>query len=313
VRTSIAVPLSQFVTAVRAIAGGELTHRIPAGTSGSELTDLAHEFNRMANALEEMYRRLVRESEERLALESEMRRAEQMTVAGKLAAGLAHEVAAPLNVISGRTELVLKRPDVAPEAARNLRMVLDQIARISATVRKFLDVAGARESQRFVLDLAPVIRGTLELLDTEFARSEVEVVSEGPASVFVSGDSAQLHQVFLNLFLNAVQATLEVPGPRTLHVRTRLDSVSRPSGREVPVVMVEVADSGPGVPPDDLTRIFEPFVTTKAGGTGLGLMVVRSIVEEHGGTIVAANRDEGKGAVFTLTFRLVGDPIQSHA
>jgi signal transduction histidine kinase len=301
VRRLIGRPLERLVAAVRALGRGEMSHRLAPDPGGGELAELAHEFNRMVEHLEAARAGLIREGEERLLLERRLRQTEKLAAVGSLAAGLAHEIAAPLHVIRGRAELLLKREPPAETRERNLRIIVEQIGRITLVVQNLLDFARRREPRIERADLARVIDGVAEFLEGEFARTGVEVLREGAPAAEVDGDPHLLHQVFTNLFMNAMQAMEAADGTRTITVRLAAAGSGAESAGSAPEVRVEVEDTGPGIPPDALPRIFEPFFTTRSGGrgTGLGLAVVRGIVEEHGGRIDAGPAPSG-GARFLI-------------
>src|SRR5262249_26032394 len=143
---------------------------------------------------------------ERLGLERRLRETEKMAAIGNLAAGLAHEIAAPLNVISGRAELMLKSPTDPTHPDRHLRIIVRQINRITTIVRNLLDCAKRREPRMRDVDLADVLDGAIALLDTELAKSEVALTREESRPLAVRGDADLLHQLFVNLILNAVQS-----------------------------------------------------------------------------------------------------------
>jgi signal transduction histidine kinase len=301
VRRLVAEPMQRFVGAVRALGRGELAHRIErqgAGTKimqGSELAALEDEINRMASNLETARTRIMREAEERVVLERRLRETEKMAEIGNLAAGLAHDIAAPLNVISGRAELLLKSESENPERRRNVGIIVRQIGRITAIVRNLLD-SGQRRVERQLgrVDVALVLDGVAEFLDGELSRSSIALTRTYPRPLFVLGDPDLLQQVFVNLVLNAVQALEAAPLDRPR--RIVLGGWSTPDD----ITHIEIADSGPGIPAAALPHLFEAFFTTKPKGTGLGLVVARSIVEELGGTLEAANQPGG-GAVFRIT------------
>jgi two-component system, NtrC family, sensor kinase len=319
VRRFIARPLRRLLLAVRALGAGELTHRIPEDRRGGELAELAAEFNQMADRLQTARTAREREAEERIALARRLREAEKLAAVGNLAAGLAHEIAAPLNVVTGRAEMMLRRETPPETRERHLRIIMDQIARITAIIRNLLDFARRREPRIQPVELGMVVDGLLDFLEAEFARARVRPHRTGPASAWVHGDPHLLHQVLLNLVINAVQALERSDGERNLTVRirpaTRAEAVGVATTGGGPWT-VEVEDDGPGIEAGDLPRIFEAFFTTKGGGgqgTGLGLAVARSIAEEHGGHLTGGNREGRTGAVFRLTVPAAPVPEPVHA
>jgi signal transduction histidine kinase len=305
VRRLVGRPLDRLVSGVRALGRGELAYRIPPGRGAREIAELATEFNGMADGLQAARLELLREAEERVSLERRLRQTEKLAAVGNLAAGLSHEIAAPLHVIRGRAELLLGY-DPAPEVRdRNLRVIVEQIGRITLVVQNLLDFARRREPRMEPADLVDVVDRVAEFLDGEFARAGARLVREGPASAVVRGDPNLLYQIFVNLFINALQAMEAAPGERRVTVRIT------PPAEAAGATVVEVEDTGPGIAPDVLPHIFEPFFTTKTGGqgTGLGLAVVQSIVEEHDGGIAAATAPGG-GACFRLAFA-AGEPAHA--
>lgn len=337
VRRSIAGPLARFVDAVHALGRGELAHRVPEDAGGGELALLAREFNRMADRLERARSELVREAEERIGLERRLREAEKLAAVGNLAAGVAHEIAAPLHVIRGRAEILLRREGRSEAHERNLRIIVAQIARITMIVRNLLDFARRREPRIEPMELGALLEGVAEFMEGDLARAGIRLKWDGSRGVWTRGDPHLLHQVFLNLLVNARQALEGADGERRITIRmdvvsggadaVPLDagSLSAPSTASGPAVVVEVEDTGPGIPEDVLPRVFEPFFTTKPSGegTGLGLAVARSIVEEHGGRIEAENvapavapgggPRASRGARFRVVLPAVPAPEAVHA
>jgi two-component system, NtrC family, sensor kinase len=288
VRRLIARPLHRFTVAVQALGRGEFGYRTAEERGGAELAGLAREFNRMAAQLEQTRRGLEREAEERVLLAGRLRETEKLAVVGNLAAGLAHEIAAPLHVIRGRAEMLRAR-ETNPPTRRNLQIITEQIDRITLIVRNLLDFARRREPRLQDVEVGVVLRGVAEFLEPELQRADVEVAWEGDVAQRVLGDPDLLHQVFINLLMNSVQVMKEATPPHRITVRVQSATASHA------FVVVDVQDTGPGVPADIVDRVFEPFFTTKqpGQGTGLGLAVARSIVEEHGGRITAEPKADG--------------------
>jgi signal transduction histidine kinase len=227
---------------------------------------------------------------DRAELEQRLVQADKLSSIGLLAAGVAHEVNTPLAVISTYAQMLAKQ--VAEDTQKSL--ILDKIAkqtfRASEIVNSLLNFSRTSTTSFGELNLNRVIQETLTLLEHQLQKAGVQVkTSLEPDLAPVHGNAGKLQQVFLNLFLNARDA---MSGSGTLEVRTW----SQGAG-----VKVEVADTGMGIAPEHLNRIYDPFFTTKAArkGTGLGLSVSYGIIQEHGGSIEASNRPGG-GARFRI-------------
>jgi signal transduction histidine kinase len=306
VRRFVGHPLDRFLKAVRALERGDLTYRVDEGHGGGELVELGREFNLMTQQLQGARAQMLHEAEERVALERRLRESEKLAAVGNLAAGLAHEIGAPLNVISGRAEMLLQQHESKNERERNVQIIVEQIGRITTTVRSLLGFARRREPRLKRIDVHETVDGVVEFLDRELGRSGIALVREGEAPAWVQGDPDLLHHVFVNLLLNAMQAIEGGEGERRIVVRVLIPvdaTIQPPAEREGVAsdatrgVVVEVMDSGPGISQEQLDRLFEPFYTTKTTGTGLGLVIARSIVEQQGGSLHASNRTDSSGAI----------------
>ncbi len=296
-RRHLARPLSDLLTGAAAVGRGDLSYRVIVPRAGGEFTRLAREFNRMADSLAEQRDRAASEAEERLRLERELRHSERLASVGRLAAGVAHELGAPLNVIDARAEQLLTKRDAPLDTReRNLQIIRKQAARIAHIVRQLLTLARPYNLRRTPVNLHDTVRDTLEGMEANFMRGNIEVsMSKNEAGTMVDADADFLRQVLTNILPNAVQA---MPDGGRLTIECRANAGARDG---VHFASVSVADTGTGIAPEHLAHIFEPFFTTKdvGSGTGLGLAVTRRIIEEHGGWIVAANNPEG-GAKLTI-------------
>jgi signal transduction histidine kinase len=258
VRRVVGRPMERLVGAAQALGGGNLSHRIQEDPGGGEIAQLAREFNTMAGSLQSAQTAILHQAEEGLTLERRLREAEKLAAIGNLAAGVAHEIAAPLNVISGRAELILKHDTDPATRHRDLRIIIQQINRITTIVRNLLDFARRREPHLQGLELGLVVQGVTEFLETELERGGVELIREDVGPVLIQGDPDLLHQVLVNLLLNALQAMEAENGSHRLTLRVRASGTA---------AIVEVEDTGPGLLPEVQERLFEPFYTTKARGT----------------------------------------------
>ena len=231
---------------------------------------------------------------DRAELEQRLVQADKLSSIGLLAAGVAHEVNTPLAVISTYAQMLAKQ--VGDDSQKSL--ILDKIAkqtfRASEIVNSLLNFSRTSTTSFGDVNLNRVIQETLSLLEHQLQKSGIQVNVDLEAELApIHANAGKLQQVFLNLFLNARDAMAK---GGTLEVRTWTDESS---------AKIEVADTGPGISPEHLHRIYDPFFTTKAArkGTGLGLSVTYGIIQEHGGSIEVSNRRSG-GARFRLDLPL---------
>jgi signal transduction histidine kinase len=232
------------------------------------------------------------------AVERELVQAEKTSLLGQLASGLAHEMGTPLNVITGNAQYLLRKVPVEDPRRPALEQIISQAQRIAAMIRRLLDVSRPAEARLVPVDLAAVVRQTLEIVPG-LSRS-VELLSDlDPDLGPVLADPKLLEHALMNLVVNACQA---MPKGGRLAVVTGAETPADAGGPAFAVVMV--SDTGCGIPPEHLPRIFEPFFTTKPHpeGTGLGLAIVERIVRQHGGR-VEVDSAVGRGTVVTLRLR----------
>jgi signal transduction histidine kinase len=259
---------------------------------GAYIERREHELEHLNRELAAAGRSLAREVEEQdQELRQTTRRAraaEDLASAAALVAGLAHEIGTPMGVIRGHAE-ALEGAVEGERAQWRLRTIRTQIDRISEIIQALLNIARPRELVRVPVDLGEVVETSLAFLSEKLGRRGVEVERSLGRVPEVLGDPDKLQQLFLNLFLNAIDA---MPDGGTLSVRLR---------RKAAGVEVAITDTGLGIPPEDLEHVFEPFYTTKPAGrgSGLGLVVVRGIVADHGGTIELTS-ETGRGTCFQI-------------
>ncbi|GGF85938.1 hypothetical protein GCM10007301_52240 [Azorhizobium oxalatiphilum] len=235
-------------------------------------------------------------AEMREAAQEELARANRIATVGAFSASIAHELNQPIAsmLMDAQTGLrYLQRGEPDLEAAeRILQRLTRTVQRVSNIVQNTRDAiqSGRRETAR--IDLREMVEETAELMERELRRSEVSFGMRGmEAPPLVTGDPVQLQQVLINLMTNATEAMREVDGHRSITVTiVALDDE----------IAVTVEDSGPGIPEENLERLFQPFFTTKAEGVGMGLQICRTAIEGMGGLLTARNLEKG-GAAFTFT------------
>jgi PAS domain S-box-containing protein len=226
---------------------------------------------------------------ERRRLQAQLRKTERIAELGTLASGMAHEIGTPMNVILGRAEYLMDRVTEEP-IKKGLQTIVTQVERITKVMNQLLSFARRKAPVRSALNLREVIEDALEMFRERLAQNQIQVemalADDGPMAL---ADHDQMSQVFINLVMNAVHA---MPDGGTLRVGL---------SPEKQMVKVTVADTGHGIPRDVIKKVFDPFFTTKefGKGTGLGLTVVKGIIEEHQGSITVDSQ-EGEGTTFTV-------------
>ncbi|HET9552831.1 MAG TPA: HAMP domain-containing protein, partial [Anaeromyxobacteraceae bacterium] len=245
-------PIERLTEGVKAVAAGDLTRQVEV-PGRDEIGQLAREFNAMAASLDAQRR--------------ELRRAERLAAVGRISAQITHEVRNPLNAIGLNAELLAEeleaRPDLSPEARSLCAAISREVDRLNAVTEEYLRFARPPRQAAGRLDLAEAAGNLLDFLAPELSAAKVEVRRELPAGLpAVRGEEGPLRAVLLNLVRNSREA---MAGGGVLAVTAR-----RAPGGEAAVELA-VSDTGGGIPPEALSRIFDPFYSTKERGTGLGL------------------------------------------
>jgi signal transduction histidine kinase len=327
-------PLEVVVETAEAVAGGDLTRRVPPGTTV--------EFTRLARSINRMTSRLLEEQAQRAHLE-------KVASVGRLAAGVAHEIGNPLGAIAGYTHLLRRSLNGNVDAADALAGIERESGRIDRIMRGMLDYARLRRRTTEPVDLNAGVHQVLGMLRDQGALRQVRVdLSLQDDLPRLSGDPHEVEQMLVNLLLNAVDAvdgdgavsvvSMSLPfaelasaaasdrrrddpdgfavlREQSARVRAWLNTVGEPRQ----VIKLVVADTGPGIPWSESERVFDPFFTTKepGKGTGLGLAIVARIVEGFGGTVWVRQAREG-GAAFVMYFPVAdavtpGEPLLASA
>ena len=246
----------------------------------SNLADVDRQLDRVVSRVREVAEQVQRQQQEML-------RSEQLAAVGQLAASLAHEIRNPLTSIKMLVGAALKSPKTQALTADDMAVISKEVGRLEQTVQGLLDFARPAKAQKQPLDLRGVIGEAIDLVRARARQQGVSLdVDQPDEPVVASVDRGQMSTVFVNLFLNALDA-MPQGGRVAVGVRNGAG------------VELTVEDTGPGIAPAVLPRLFTPFATTKPTGTGLGLSICKRVLLEHGGTITAQNRAEG-GARFTV-------------
>ena len=323
---AISRSIVQLNVTVSSVAGrlSDVTGAVTFSHTG-DLAEIDTGLRELEHDIEEVVERLQ-------TRETELLRSEQLAKVGQLAAGMAHELRNPLMPMKILVQAALEHHDGVGLSGRSLHVINEEIGRLEQSIQGFLDYARPPLPDKAIADLREIVTGTAELVMGRAQQQAVEIQIQLPEhEVLAEVDRGQIRQLLLNLFLNAIdalpaggtircfmqataspvhQATSVANGPVESaaasdvfneHDAARLLTTTPPRHRasDRKWVTIHVADNGPGISPDSLVSIFEPFVTTKETGTGLGLSICRRIAAAHDGELVARNLVLG-GAEFTL-------------
>jgi len=299
---NITRPIGEMVVATRNIIAGRFDQEVGPDSPG-EIALLAESFNAMLKSLRQMKGdleewgrtlevKVKQRTEELVAMQARVAQSERLASLGMLAAGVAHEVNNPLGGILALTGLTLE--DMPPDDPNreNLSEVIRQTERCRDIVKGLLEFSRQSKGISDRVDLNKVLQDTLSLVEKQAMFFNIGIVwNLDPQLPRVLADRSQFQQVFMNILMNAVQAMNE-HGSITITSRRSSDDKS---------VEVAIADTGKGIPPEEIGRIFDPFFTTKESGlgTGLGLSIAYGIVTTHRGTI-SVESEVGKGSTFTI-------------
>ncbi len=268
------------------------------GSSDVELLDLLASQASLAFENAELYR-TQRERLDRLY------RAERLAAVGQLAAGVAHEIRNPLTAIRSTMQYLLRGLDPQEPRHELVHELLREVDRINSTVGGLLSLSRSGEMRKSDIDLLEPLGQAVQLLQARAAEQGVKVqCSLGVDGLRVLGDADQLKQVFLNLLINSLQS---MPSGGRITVGASPRPGNEPGGTRWAQVRIE--DTGAGIPPEQMRRVFDPFYTTKRDGTGLGLAICNGIVEQHQGEI-RLESEVGKGTAVSVLLPLLEEKIE---
>lgn len=281
--------------------------------------DSSGDFKEIEQQAEKIAHRMRSVSRELSAARSELLQSERLAAVGELAAGVAHEIRNPLTSVKLLLQHAIRQVSGPNLDDGKVRLILEEIGRMETTIQGLLDFSRPPKLNRVYHDFRQTLNRALNLLDARCRQQHIEIephISEMP--LMVDGDTEKLHQLLVNLLINAVEA-MPSGGCLTVVATTKRLSKylssddngrSRNGDSTGTVAQIVIRDTGVGIAPEVLSRLFEPFATTKERGTGLGLAVSHRIAEEHGGTIHACNHDGG-GAQFTMTIPIVEAAVEA--
>ncbi len=294
----ISRPLQELRQAMLAFRNGTDPPEPLPVTGNDELASVRQEFNRMTAELFSAYRRLDEETLQRRQLQRALQNADKMITIGQLSAGLAHEIGSPLQIINGRARALAGEGDDLREVRRIAAILVDQTDRITRIVQRLLEFSPRCTSEPVWCDVVRAIAEVIDMLSFEARRQGVNVSFTHPEALpllLINQDSIQ--QIVLNLLSNALSA---IAGTGFIHIDLAQSSIVY-ADTKIPSLQLTVSDTGRGIAPEHLPHLFEPYFTTrgKQGGTGLGLAVVKTLVTEMGGTVVAET-EAGQGSRFIV-------------
>ena len=276
-------PIANLSSAAGRIADGDLTVRVPDNMRTDEMGRLARRFNEMTAELEKAHE-----------LEAQLQQAERSAVIGRLGSAIAHEIRNPLNYINLTLDHL--RAKFAPEDGEKRQtfekltsQLKNEVARINQQISDFLNYSRPAKAKLQPIDAREVVEDSLRIVEVDAAEKNIIIsLVEHEDAGKINGDPEFLRSVFNNLFLNAAQAMGTDGGKLSV-------KISPDDG----FVRIEIADTGSGIPAENLEKIFEPYFSTKETGTGLGLAIVQKIVDVHHGSIDVEST-LGEGTKFTV-------------
>jgi len=322
---SLVRPINRLVKRAEEFKEGESFFLTPS-SGQNEFGKLSRALNFMLRGLEESKSELKTSIDSLESANVELRqaqeeivRSEKLASIGRLSSGIAHEIGNPIGIVLGYLDLLKRNELDKEEKADIIDRIGEEIERVNRTIRNLLDFSRPSKGEATRVSVHQIITDMLEMLKPQPMMADVALTLDqgaDPDTVFADGD--KLKQVFLNIVMNAIDAMEanqenEGTAQKLLSIATELAPTASSERKNGNRLHIRFADNGPGIPADDIHRVFDPFYTTKepGKGTGLGLSVSLRIVEDMGGDIKAAS-EPGKGTTMTVILPLAAAKTQSH-
>ncbi|MBC8179770.1 HAMP domain-containing protein [candidate division KSB1 bacterium] len=279
VQNLIGKPVKQLVAATKIVADGNLEYKITK-FKNDELGLLGRAFNEMTSKL--------------VSVQRQIYQSDKLASLGRLTSGIAHEINNPLTGVLAYTSILLKRDDIASDVKEDLEVVVRESKRCREIVKGLLDFARQEPPKKTQVNINEVINRTIRILNNQLNLKNISIqLKTGDNLPAIKADANQLQQVIMNLLVNATDATQKKG--EEIHITT---STGKLDGQDS--ITIKITDFGCGIPQKNLTKIFEPFYTTKGqSGTGLGLAVVWGIIEKHDGKIIVESKPD-QGTTFVI-------------
>ena len=243
------------------------------------------------------------------SLEEAVRHADRLTMVGTMASGLAHEIKNPLGGIKGSAQLLQMELDDNTELQEYTSLIIRETERVNRIIEELLDLSRPRKACITSVNISRLLDEIVKLQKNAVCERDIQFKwLLDPSIPEIPGDPDLLKRLFLNLIKNACEATAD---GTEIMIESRIDAeyhLSLPGARPTPMVLVAIADRGPGIPEQQMEQIFTPFFTTKSGGSGLGLPICQKIVTNHGGLLHFDNRPEG-GTIVKVSLPLLNNHL----
>ncbi len=282
--------------------GIETNRRDEIGTLCRAFLEMARMIQHRQNTLEEKFNLKAAELEETGQTLKQVRiiaeRSEKFAALGRLGAAISHEIRTPLTSLKLFLESIQSEIEISPEFIEDFNIAMGQISRIEVAINRLLDYTKPKDMVFSKVSVEYLIRDVVALVRPLANKQECVLETLIPENLpEITGDIKLLEEALINLFINSLEAM-----PEKGHIRIRAELTTgkkEENGHPIPMIRIDIEDSGTGIAPENINYIFDPFFTTKSAGTGLGLPMVFNTLKRHNGEIVAGNREEG-GAIFSI-------------